>query len=71
MTTKDLIQSEIDKLDERYLGELYQVVKDFAQTKAPPRKPSLMSRLKRIQIDAPEDFSINLDSYTSGDKRID
>jgi hypothetical protein len=32
--------------------------------------PSLMSRLKRIKIDAPENFAANLDLYLSGEKSV-
>ena len=33
-------------------------------------KPTLMSKLKRIKIDAPEDFAANLDLYLSGEKSV-
>jgi hypothetical protein len=33
------------------------------------RKPTLLEKLKKIQIDGPEDFSNNLDVYLSGEKR--
>jgi hypothetical protein len=33
-------------------------------------KPTLMSKLKSIQIDAPEDFAANLDWYLSGEKSV-
>ena len=33
-------------------------------------KPTLMSQLKSIQIDAPEDFAANLDLYLSGEKSV-
>ena len=68
MTTKDLLKAEIDKLDPE---QVYQVIKQFTETQPQKSKPSLMSRLKQIKIDAPEDFSSNLDQYTSGEKSID
>lgn len=75
MTTKELIKAEIDRLDDELLDELYNVIKKLATAKkSTAKKSSFMSRLKDIKIDAPEDFSANLDSYTSGDKlkyRID
>ncbi|HEX9987815.1 MAG TPA: SRPBCC domain-containing protein [Chloroflexia bacterium] len=41
----------------------------------PPRpedmKQSLMSRLRNIKIEGPEDFAANIDLYMSGEKRID
>jgi hypothetical protein len=72
MTTKDLLKAEIEALDEETLDELYKIVKKLSEAKkAKHQAPSFMSRLKDIKIDAPEDFSANLDQYTSGEKRID
>lgn len=71
MTTKDLLKAEIDKLDPEQIEQVYQVIKQFTETQPQKSKPSLMSRLKQIKIDAPEDFSSNLDQYTSGEKSID
>jgi hypothetical protein len=68
MTAKDNIKAEIDSLNEEYLDELYLLIKDFAQSKQHLKKPSFMSKLKQIKIDAPEDFASNLDSYLAGDE---
>ena len=57
MTTKELINTEIEKLSEDELQKAYGVVKTLAESKAGKQKPSFMSRLKRIQIEAPEDTS--------------
>jgi hypothetical protein len=46
------------------------VVRRLAESKAREQKPSFMSRIKRIQIEAPEDFAANLDLYVSGEKRV-
>lgn len=70
MTTKEMIQTEIDKLSEDELRRLYDVVKGLKQSKAGQSKGSFMSRLKSIQITAPEDFAANLDLYLSGEKRV-
>jgi hypothetical protein len=67
MTTKELIQAEIEHLSERELEELYKLVKNFSQSKQSD-KQSLMSKLRRIKIDAPEDFSTNFDLYLTGEK---
>lgn len=61
MTTKELINTEIEKLSEDELKKVYGVVRSLAESKASEQKPSFMSRLRRIQIEAPEDFSANLD----------
>jgi hypothetical protein len=68
MTAKDKIQAEIDTLNEEYLDELYILIKEFTQSKQPLKKTSLISKLKQIKIDAPEDFASNLDSYLARDK---
>lgn len=60
MTTKELITSEIEKLSEEELKKVFGMLKSLAESKAGEQKPSFMSRLKRIQIDAPEDFAANL-----------
>lgn len=67
MTIKEQIKAEIDNLRESDLDELYKIIKDFVQAKAAPQESSLMSRLRNVQIDAPEDFSINLAQYASGE----
>ena len=63
MTAKDKIHAEIDSLNEEYLDELYLLIRDFAQSQQHLKKPSFMSKLKQIKINAPEDFASNLDSY--------
>ncbi len=71
MTTKELIKAEIDSIKDRYLDELYSVIKSFVEAKNVPQEGSFMSRLRCIKIDAPEDFSVNIDLYVSGEKRIE
>jgi hypothetical protein len=71
MTTKELIKTEIDKLDEEDLNELYNFIQTLAQSKARTGKRGLLSALQEIQIDAPEDFAANLDIYLSGEKRVE
>ena len=71
MTTKELIKTEIDNLDDRYLDELYSVVKEFVEAKSHAQGTSFMSRLKRVKLNAPEDFSANLDLYVSGEKQVE
>ena len=77
MTTKEQIKAEIDNLKEDSLeqgdlDELYKMIKDFVQAKSSaPKKESFMSRMRKIKIDAPADFSTNLDQYTSGEKTIE
>ncbi len=39
MTTKELIYSEIDQIEEVWLKDLYQVITLFVQSKQPQKKP--------------------------------
>jgi len=71
MITKELIHSEIDGISNEHLDELYDVVRDFAESRKNGKKQSFMSKLKNIKIDAPEDFAANLDLYMSGEKRVE
>ena len=70
MSTKELIEAEIQYMDESQLNELYRIVKQIAETKPKVSSPSLMSKLKQVKIQAPEDFATNLDLYASGEKRV-
>ena len=71
MTTKQLIQAEIDALGEEDLGELYEVVKRFAASKSEGNGSGILAKLRAVKIDAPPDFAANLDLYRSGEKRVD
>lgn len=71
MVTKEEIKSEIEKVPDERLPELYQIVKRFAHPKPDSSKQTLMSKLRRIRINAPPDFSENIDLYLSGEKTIE
>jgi hypothetical protein len=71
MTLKELIYEEINKLEEENLEELYQVVKRFAQVKSTTPKLGALAKLKRVKIQAPIDFTANLDLYLNGEKQVD
>jgi len=71
MVTKEEIKSEIEKVPDERLPELYQIVKRFAQPEPDSTKPTLMSKLRRIRISGPPDFSENIDLYLSGEKTIE
>ncbi|HVG29070.1 MAG TPA: hypothetical protein VM864_05060 [Pyrinomonadaceae bacterium] len=71
MATKEEIKSEIEKVPEERLAELYQVVKGFTRSKPKSSEPSLMSKLRRVRISAPPDFSENIDLYLTGEKTIE
>lgn len=71
MTTKELIKVEIDNLSDEHVDELYKIIKNFPQPKTSTSSPGLLAKLKRIKIDAPEDFASNLDLYLSGEKCVE
>ena len=71
MATKEEIKSEIEKVPDERLAELYRLVKRFTEAKPVSSQPTLMSKLRRIRIDAPADFSENIDLYLSGEKTIE
>ena len=70
MVTKEIIKSEIERVPEERLEELYEVVKNYSATATDNNGGTLFSKLKKISIDGPEDFSENLDLYLSGEKTI-
>ena len=69
MTTKELIEAEIERMSEEELDELYKLIKDFAQSRPQPREESILVKLRNIQFDGPEDLAANHDLYLSGEKR--
>lgn len=71
MVTKEEIKSEIENVPEEHLSELYHIIKSFTHSKPAPTQPTLMSKLKRIRISAPPDFSENIDLYLTGEKTLE
>jgi hypothetical protein len=71
MATKEEIKSEIEKVPEERLAELYQIIRRFTQSRPSSSSPTLMSKLRRIRISAPSDFSENIDLYLTGEKTIE
>lgn len=63
MNTKEMLHGEIEKLTPAQLTELYAIVKKLAEPATAVPQVTLMARLKQIEIDAPEDFSVNFDLY--------
>ncbi|HZT60716.1 MAG TPA: hypothetical protein VFA21_19075 [Pyrinomonadaceae bacterium] len=71
MATREEIKSEVEKVPEERLDELYRVVRTFSQEKTSNSKQSLLARLRKIQIEGPEDLASNFDLYLNGEKSID
>jgi len=70
MISKELIKAEIERVPDERLDVLYSVVKEFARPASVDSGRSLMSKLREISIDGPEDFAQNIDLYLSGEKTI-
>jgi hypothetical protein len=72
MSKKELIVAELDKLSEESLDRLYGVVQSLARREAGAKDGrGLLERLQEIQLDGPEDFSVNLDHYLYGHPRTE
>ncbi len=66
MTVKEKIEAEIETMGNAELEELYELIKHFSQRHRTGERSSLMAKLKKIEIDAPEDFAANHDKYVQG-----
>lgn len=71
MTTKELIQTELDRMSGEELEELFAVIRRYLQSKHQAPHPSLMAQLRTISIEAPEDFAAHHDRYVTGEQRAD
>jgi ferritin-like protein len=60
MTTKQMIQEKIEGLSEEQLKQVYDMIEQLNSSENTVKKQSLMSRLREISIDAPEDFSVQV-----------
>lgn len=60
MVTKQVIQEKLENLTEEQLNEVYDMIEQLSSSEKPVKKPSLMSQLQEISIDAPEDFSVQV-----------
>jgi len=70
MITKEIIKSEVERVPEERLEELYEVVKIYSRAESESNGGTLFSKLRDVTIEGPEDFSENLDLYLSGEKTI-
>lgn len=71
MSTKELIEAKLQTMNESQLVALYPIVKQMAEEKSSEQTLSLMEKLRRIKIDAPEDFATNFELYASGEKSVE
>lgn len=68
MSLREEIIADIEKLPENVLPKLLEVINELRAREA---QPTLMERLRKITIDAPPDFSRNIDLYMSGEKKFE
>lgn len=68
MVTREEIVIEVRKVPEKYLDELYQIIKDFkTRPEAEQTDQDVMAALRRIKISASPDFSTRADLYEADD----
>ncbi len=67
MISKELIKSEIEKVPDNRLEELYSLVKTYSQPTGNGDGRSFMAKLREIAIDGPDDFAENIDLYLTGE----
>ena len=68
MVTREEIVVEVRKVPEKYLDELYQIIKEFeARPEAEEMDHDVMAALRRIKISASPDFSTKADLYEADD----
>jgi len=66
MVTRELVYSAIDRLNADELDELYKLIRQMSRTKRRSKKKGALSKIKRVKIVAPKDFSLNHDRYIAG-----
>lgn len=75
VATRERIHEEIDRLSEEDLARRCREAIDTLVSRTPeaPRVangPGLLDRLMQIKIQAPADFSVNLDRYAAGEEPL-
>ena len=63
MTTRDLIQGEIDRLDELSLQKIYGFIQQMSTQSEEKPSSGLLAKLRQIKLDGPTDFAENIDLY--------
>ena len=68
MVTREEILVEVRKVPEKYLDELYQLIKDFeTRPETEQTDQDVMAALRRIKISASPDFSTRANLYEADD----
>lgn len=64
MVTREDIVAEIEKVPEKYLDELYHIIKNYEEeSDTDAMDESVMAKLREIKISASPDFSIKANLY--------
>jgi hypothetical protein len=66
MTIREEIVAKVQNLPENLLPEVFEFVEKIEEKE---KKPGLLRRLQKIKIQAPADFSRNIDLYMSGERK--
>ncbi|MBV6452698.1 MAG: hypothetical protein MHPDNHAH_03460 [Anaerolineales bacterium] len=69
MVTRELIHSEVDRLNADKLDEVYEHIRQLNRGKRKLKKKGVLSKIRRVKISGPKDFSVNHDLYISGKNR--
>ena len=69
MTTRQMIENELQQVPDERLDDLYGIVKQFVARES--SATGILAKLQAIEIEAPTDFAANFDLYISGEKRVD
>ena len=70
--TKDAIKEAVENVPNEQLEALYRHVKELARSnKKKISRETFMEKMRKVRIDAPPDFSRNLDLYMNGEKTIE
>lgn len=67
--TREQIKAEIENVGEEHLAALYHIIKGLESPQNSRSKQSLLSKLKQVKIQGPEDFAQNIDHYLNEEKR--
>ncbi len=66
MTTKELIQTELERMSNEQLAELYAHIQQSLSPAPVAKQQALLESLLEIQVDGlPEDFSVNWEHYVA------
>ena len=69
MVTREEVIAEIQKVPEKHLDELYQIIKNYEPAgEEDESNQSVMAKLRKIKISASPDFSIKANLYDLEDQ---